>query len=103
MYSCKRSTTDEDGSYELVTHLLPFATYAIRHSCGPDPLVCCRFDYYFKDGDGTHCPAGPQAIEITHDNVAERFVHFSLSSCLLEKLFIRLELLLTSAAFINNL
>ena len=82
-YSCKRSTTDADGSHELFTHLLPFATYAIEYSCGPDPQVCCSFDYYSNKSNSTQCPA----IEVTDDNILVRFVYFSLY--LLETLIIQ--------------
>ncbi|KAI6230678.1 Alpha-mannosidase [Aphelenchoides fujianensis] len=63
---------------ELRAHLLPFRSYSVESSCGPDPSVCCQFDFRYLEADGNRCPAafpsGRQSPvqEIRAENVAER-------------------------------
>lgn len=56
-------------SLDVTTHLLPFAHYDVPNSCGPDPSVCCQFD--FKRLTDFTCP-GPKPVPITPANVADR-------------------------------
>lgn len=37
--------TDSDGQTGIFCHMMPFLLYAIHYSCGPDPHVCCQFDF----------------------------------------------------------
>ncbi|XP_061172605.1 alpha-mannosidase 2x-like [Saccostrea echinata] len=60
---------DRDSSTDIMTHVLPFLSYAISHSCGPDSHVCCKFDFGQKK-----CFQGRQKIsslEIDDSNVKE--------------------------------
>ena len=64
-----RQLWDSDGRNDVSTHVLPFMHYDVPNSCGPDPSVCCQFD--FKRLTHFTCP-GPKPVPITRENVAER-------------------------------
>ncbi|XP_053596430.1 alpha-mannosidase 2 [Microplitis demolitor] len=66
-----RQLWDTTGSSEILTHLMPFSNYDIKYSCGPDPDVCCQFDYIQLKNVQTSCSGKTQPKVITEANVAQ--------------------------------
>ncbi|KAL5104183.1 Alpha-mannosidase 2 [Taenia crassiceps] len=64
-----RQPWDSSGETEVFTHLFPFFSYDIPHTCGPDPSICCQFDFMRVV---LRCPWGTQATLITPTNVRAR-------------------------------
>uniref|UniRef100_A0A0K0DY09 mannosyl-oligosaccharide 1,3-1,6-alpha-mannosidase n=1 Tax=Strongyloides stercoralis TaxID=6248 RepID=A0A0K0DY09_STRER len=61
---------NDEGKTDIFTSLFPFFSYDIPHTCGPDPSICCQFDFLRMLKYGCDWKINP--VKIISKNIKER-------------------------------
>ena len=68
-----RQQWDMNGDVDMQTHLMPYRLYNIKHTCGPDTLVCRHYDFRLIPGETSESLAEP-VTKANVENLAENLL-----------------------------